>query len=61
MKATEPGFDVHYGKVGAKPPDWREHQDEFDDKDTDEELDQTPQAVIDLLGFDPKEFSNDAS
>lgn len=43
--------DVHFGSPG-NPPDWRELDDEDPD---DEELEQTPEGVLMMLGFDPKD------
>jgi ADP-ribosyltransferase exoenzyme len=43
--------DVHFGSPGSPRPNWREVDDEDPD---DEELDETPEAVIMMLGFDPK-------
>jgi hypothetical protein len=48
--------DVHFGKVGGSGVDWRK----IDDPDPDdEELEVTPANVIAMLGFDPKEFSEE--
>lgn len=47
--------DVHYGEISDEEPDWRDGTDEIDPDD--EELPVTPQSVIDVLGFDPKELS----
>lgn len=46
--------DVHFGRVGAALPDWRDAAlpDEADD---DEALEQTPADVVGVLGFDPLE------
>lgn len=41
-----------------KVVDWRK-EDIDDAEDNDEELDQTPEDVIEGLGFDPKEFSEE--
>ena len=54
MKANELP-DIWFGEVGERGIDWRTLPDEVDPDD--EEMEQTPQDVIDLLGFDPKEFS----
>jgi hypothetical protein len=43
---------AHFGSIGATV-DWRNVP--FDDTDDDVELEQTPQDVIDMLGFDPKD------
>jgi hypothetical protein len=47
-------LDVHFGKIDDDLPDWREELEE-DDPD-DEELEETPEDVVAVLGFDPKEF-----
>jgi len=43
-------------KYGDKEPlkDWRQFEDEDPD---DEELEDTPKDVIDILGFDPKDHT----
>lgn len=48
--------DIHFGGVDKPLPNWREFSD--DDPD-DSELENTPQDVIAVLGFDPKEFSEE--
>lgn len=48
--------DVGYGKPHEDNDE--ELPELEDDNDDDEELEKTPQDVIDLLGFDPKEFEN---
>ena len=45
--------DVHFGAAGAPLPDWR--QARLDDLDPDDEETATPEDVIAVLGFDPKE------
>lgn len=45
--------EVHFGKVGASPIDWRKMPDE--DADDDAELAKTPPDVVAILGFDPKD------
>lgn len=52
LKDTLP--DAHFGSVGAPVPNWRE----YDEPDPDDELlpDGTPQDVIMMLGFDPREL-----
>lgn len=47
--------DVHFGSPGQRP-NWREVEDEDPD---DEELEETPEAVIMMLGFDPKRMDDD--
>ncbi len=44
--------DAHFGD--GELPDWRE-EEEDDVPDDDEELDETPLDVLDMLGFDPKD------
>ena len=46
--------DVHFGKADSEPTDWRKEPDN-DEPDNDEELEETPEDVIALLGFDPKD------
>lgn len=45
---------AHFGKVGKAAVDWRKAQQEADVDD--EELAKTPDDVLKLLGFDPKEI-----
>ena len=45
--------DVHFGTAESSPVDWRKIETDNND-DNDEELEKTPQDVIDMLGFDPK-------
>lgn len=45
---------VHFGKAGAKPLNWRKAKDTADVDD--EELANTPADVLKMLGFDPKEI-----
>lgn len=56
MRIVGQNSDVHFGEVDEEEPDWRNELEEETDPD-DEELEYTPQDVIDILGFDPKEFS----
>ncbi len=49
--------DVHFGSADSKPADWRKEND--DSLDDDEELKETPSDVVEMLGFDPKEYSED--
>lgn len=56
MRIVGQNSDVHFGEVDEEEPDWREELESEIDPD-DEELEYTPQDVIDILGFDPKEFS----
>jgi hypothetical protein len=44
--------DVHFGTADGETIDWRKENDD-DTPDDDAELDETPEDVIDLLGFDP--------
>ena len=50
MSATLP--DVHFGDAD-EPVDWQAADDELDPDD--EELDETPEEVVAMLGFDPKD------
>lgn len=52
------GYDVHYGPVSEKKPDWRKTL-KAEPPDDDKELAETPKDVLDVLGFDPKEFSEE--
>lgn len=45
---------AHFGKVGQKAIDWRKAKQEADVDD--EELAETPEDVLKLLGFDPLEI-----
>jgi hypothetical protein len=48
-------FDVHFGVVDNKKVDWRSVLTK-DEPDDDEELAFTPEDVVGLLGFDPKDL-----
>jgi len=49
--------EVHFGKVGEPLPDWRGRGGPMADDDPDDEiLETTPDDVIGILGFDPREF-----
>lgn len=49
--------DVHFGSVDNESPDWRADEDLANEVDPDdEELDETPEDVIAILGFDPKDL-----
>lgn len=50
--------DVYFGSTKAPELSWRSEPHEEIDPD-DEELDETPASVIEILGFDPKEFSGE--
>ncbi len=43
--------EVHFGNIESDDIDWRKFED--NSQDDDEILKETPQDVIDLLGFDP--------
>jgi hypothetical protein len=46
---------THFGHVNAKPKKWRDEQiEEIDDDDS--ELDETPDDVLKMLGFNPTEL-----
>lgn len=47
--------DIYFGGVEKPLPNWRDFSD--DDDADDVELENTPQDVIAVLGFDPKDFS----
>jgi hypothetical protein len=55
---TELDFDVHFGSAIDKKVNWREVLMD-DEPDDDEELENTPEDVIGMLGFDPKEFNEE--
>lgn len=48
--------DIHYGDVKDDAADDGPLPEVEDEPDDDEELAETPQDVIDILGFDPKEL-----
>lgn len=53
--------DVHFGEVDAPLPDWRKDKRLVDEEDPDDELlDETPEDVIAILGFDPLEWEGEA-
>ena len=53
MKPTLP--DVHFGGAEKPLPDWRDEEfADINDMDDDEEI-ETPEDVIEMLGFDPAE------
>ena len=45
--------------TNPKQVDWRKHAKNHDADPDDEELAQTPQDVVETLGFDPKEFGEE--
>jgi hypothetical protein len=45
--------DAHFGSAGDALPDWRE--EDVGDDDSDDELEETPEDVVEMLGFDPKD------
>ena len=50
------GSFIHFGPLGQALPKWRDDVDDFEDDDPDdEELAETPEDVIAILGFDPLE------
>lgn len=49
--------DVYFGTELANDVDWRKGKEEIDPDD--EELATTSPDVISILGFDPKEFSEE--
>lgn len=49
-------LDVYFGKVEWDPSrDWRKELADREEPDDDEELDETPEDVVGMLGFDPLE------
>jgi hypothetical protein len=48
--------DVRFGSADTPLPDWRAHEDADDDPD-DEEI-ETPDDVVEMLGFDPAELAD---
>jgi len=58
MKVEGLELDVHFGKIGEEPVDWRKA--DLDEPDPDDELlDETPEDVIRMLGFDPLELEEE--
>lgn len=51
--------DAHFGESGKPPVDWRKAPDEADPDD--EQLEETPPDVVEMLGFDPAEEDEDAA
>jgi len=47
--------DVYFGPPDDGDLDWREEVYEDETPDDDEEIDETPDDVIKILGFDPLE------
>ena len=47
--------DAFFGPPEAGPLNWRAEEFEDEGVDDDEELNDTPEDVVELLGFDPKE------
>lgn len=45
--------EVNFGSVNAPLTDWRANDAVSQDEDPDDEQIETPQDVIDVLGFDP--------
>lgn len=45
--------DVHFGSPDDGSVDWREGVFDEDAPDDDEELPETPDEIVELLGFDP--------
>lgn len=53
MKVYQQDSEVHFGEVFREEVDWR---GQIDDDDPDDELlDETPEDVVKMLGFDPLE------
>ena len=51
-----PELDVHFGEFNDVSVNWRE-MGFLDDDPDDEELETSPEDVVAVLGFDPKELS----
>ena len=51
--------DIHFGKVGIHDAGAETDMEDYLDDDSDDELEHTPEDVIELLGFDPAEDDND--
>jgi len=49
-------LDFNVVVAGSEPVDWRKMPTPFDPDD--EELDETPEDVVRMLGFDPKEMGD---
>lgn len=49
--------DLHFGRADAPPLDWRKYKD--DSPDDDEELEETPPSIVEMLGFDPRTLDDD--
>ena len=48
---------IHFGDIDGSLPDWRDDRAlETEADPDDEELDETPEDVIAVLGFDPKDL-----
>ena len=56
--ATENDFpQVHFGRVDTTPVDWRQSRPDADDLDADDDvLEKTPEYIVRMLGFDPREW-----
>lgn len=53
------GDDIHFGKYGGEPVDWRKMPPDPDDLiENDEDL-PCPEHVKAILGFDPDEFDDE--
>lgn len=48
---------LYFGEVGEPGIDWRKQPEEIDPDD--EEMAVTPPDVVEMLGFDPREFSEE--
>ncbi len=48
--------DIYFGSVEKPLVDWRKFLEEGDEDPDDELLEETPEDVIMMLGFDPLEF-----
>lgn len=58
MPSLDPQLsEVNFGSVNNPLPDWRANDSVANDDDPDDEVVETPEDVIEILGFDPLEFS----
>lgn len=51
--------NAHYGDVDTPAPDWRDKKLVDKSADDDEQLAETPDDVVSMLGFDPLELEFD--
>lgn len=53
--------EFHVGEFSDEAINWRTEENDAETDPDDEELDETPADVVEVLGFDPKEFSEETS